>query len=66
MIQELIVDIVTGIVKVIKTTREALAADLREIANKIESGALIPDEAFEKAKATLADTKSARDRLPDG
>jgi hypothetical protein len=64
--QSLIVDIVTGLVKVIRTTREALAADLREIADKIEGGALVPDEAFAKAKVTLDKTRDAYDALPDG
>ena len=63
--QALIVDLVTALVKVIKITREALAADLEEIAGKIRGGALIPDAAFEKAKVTLGKTKGAYDRLPD-
>lgn len=63
--QALIVDIITGLVKVIKTTREALAADLEEIAGKIRGGALIPDKAFEKAKVTLDKTTNAYDNLPD-
>lgn len=62
--QALIVDIITALVKVAKTTREALAADLEEIAAKLRAGALIPDEAFAKGKATLSDTKDTRDNLP--
>ena len=63
--QSLIVDMITGVVKVIRTTREALAADLEEIAGKIRGGALIPDEAFAAAKVTLGKTKDAYDKLPD-
>lgn len=63
--QDLIVDIISGLVKVIKTSREALAADLEKIAEDLRAGKLIPDEAFEKAKATLDATQDARDKLPD-
>lgn len=63
--QALLVDIVTGIVRVIKTTREALAADLEEIAGQIRGGKLIPDKAFEAAKVTLGKTKDAYDKLSD-
>lgn len=62
---DLIVDIITGLVKFIRTSREALAADLEKIAADVRAGKLIPDEAFAKAKATLDATKSARDKLPD-
>lgn len=61
--QNLIVDIITGLVKVIKTNREALAADLREIADSIEAGELVPAAAFERAKTTLNETEAARGRL---
>lgn len=64
MLQEVIVDVITGIVKLVKTSREALAATLEEIADKVRNGALIPDAAFKRAKATRDETKSARDKLP--
>lgn len=62
---DLIVSIVTALVKVVNTTREALAADLRAIAEDIEGGGLIPDEAFERVKNLRDDTKDAYDSLPD-
>lgn len=44
--------------------REALAKKLEDIATGIRNGDLIPEEAFDRAKQTHADTKSARDKLP--
>ena len=63
--QELIVKAITGGLKIINTTREALAADLEEIARKVRARELIADGAFDTAKQTRDDTKDARDKLPD-
>lgn len=62
---DLIIEAITRGLKLVHKTREALAADLREIADKVENGALIPDEAFSKAVSTQAATKVAYDNLPD-
>lgn len=60
-----LVDMITVMVKITNTTREALAASLKEIATKIEAGALVPNDAFYFARKSLEETKDARDRLPD-
>lgn len=65
MIQELIVGAIKAGLTVFKMTREALAAELEEIAAKVRAGALIPEEAFEKAKATRDATQDAYDKLPE-
>lgn len=62
--EELIVKALTGIVRVIKTTRESLALELEQVAAKIRAGELIADDAFDKAKETRDATAAARDKLP--
>lgn len=62
--KELLISLIPQLLRVIATTREALAQDLREIADKISSGDLIPDKAFKKAKDDLEATKSVASKLP--
>jgi hypothetical protein len=54
----LITSIITGIAKVSKVTREALAQSLESMAKDVRSGGLIPD-------ALLANVESDGDRLRD-
>ena len=65
MITDLILALLPVALRSISATRAALAADLRELADSIEQGALIPDEAFAQAKEDLEHTKSVRDRIKD-
>lgn len=46
-------------------TRDSIARRLRQMADDVERGDLIPDEALEKAKATQGRIDSIRDSLPD-
>lgn len=63
--ETLIVTFLNALARAYELGREAFAAKLEDIAAGIRAGELIPDAAFERAKATHADTKSARDSLPD-
>lgn len=53
MLESLIVAVISAIAKSIDIGREAAAAKLEEIAAKIRSGALIPDDAFAQAQADV-------------
>ena len=66
MIQELIIGVIKAGIAVIQTTREAVAKDLREIADDLENGGVVPDEAFERAKTTRDATADAYNKLPKG
>lgn len=65
-LKELLVDLITAGVKVVNTSREALAKELHEIADEIDGGALIPDAALKKGQATLKKTEDAYGDLPPG
>ena len=47
-------------------TRDSIAKHLRKMADEVEAGDLIPDEALAKAKATQGRIDDIRSRLPPG
>lgn len=61
----LITSLITGIARITKVTREALAKSLEEMAADVRSGALIPDELLEKVEADGKRLDKIRDGLPD-
>ena len=63
--EALIIPFLEALVHVARMSREAFAAKLEEMAQDIRDGKLIPEEAFQRAKATHEATLSARDKLPD-
>ena len=50
MLKNLIVGILEGIARVVRSGREAFGKTVEEIGQDIRKGALIPDEAFNRAK----------------
>jgi len=64
-ITTLITSIITGIAKVTKVTREALAKSLEEMAADVRKGGLIPDELLAKAKSDGKRLEDIRGGLPD-
>ena len=64
-ITTLITSIITGIAKVAKVTREALAKSLEQMAADVRSGGLIPDELLAKAQADGDRLRDVRGNLPD-
>jgi len=65
MIQEVIVSILSGLVRVFNVTRDSLAKNLEEIAADVRSGKLIPQETFDRAKADKSKVDDAYNNLPD-
>ncbi len=61
----LITSIITGIAKVTKVTREALAQSLEGMAKDVRSGGLIPDALLDKVEADGDRLRDIRDGLPD-
>ena len=61
----LITSIITGIAKVTKVTREALAMSLEQMAVGVRNGDIIPDELLEQVEADADRLDSIRDGLPD-
>ena len=61
----IITSVITGIAKVTKVTREALAKSLEEMAADVRSGGLIPDELLAKVEADADRLDNIRDGLPD-
>jgi len=64
-ITTLITSIITGIAKVTKVTREALAKSLEDMAADVRKGGLIPDELLAKVEADNDRLNDIRDNLPD-
>lgn len=64
-ITTLITSIITGIAKVTKVTREALAKSLEQMAADVRSGKLIPDELLAKVEADGKRLDDIRGDLPD-
>jgi len=61
----IITSVITGLVKVAKVTREALAKSLEEMAADVRAGGLIPDELLAKVEADGDRLDNVRDGLPD-
>lgn len=61
----IITSVISGIVKVTKVTREALAKSLEEMAADVRSGGLIPDELLAKVEADGDRLDNLRNSLPD-
>lgn len=61
----LITSLITGIAKVTKVTREALAKSLEQMASDVRSGKLIPDELLAKAEADGDRLRDIRGNLKD-
>jgi len=60
----LLTSIITGIAKVTKVTREALAKSLEEMAADVRKGGLIPDELLAKAESDGKRLEDIRNNLP--
>ena len=63
-ITTLITSLITGIARVSKVTREALAKSLEEMAKDVRSGALIPDELLAQVESDSERLSRIRDGLP--
>ena len=61
----IITSVITGIAKVTKVTREALAKSLEEMASDVRDGGLIPEELLAKVEADGERLDKVRDGLPD-
>ncbi len=61
----LITSVITGIAKVSKVTREALAKSLESMAKDVRSGALIPDALLAKVEADGDRLDDMRENLPE-
>jgi hypothetical protein len=61
----LITSILTGLAKVTKVTRAALAKSLEQMAADVRAGGLIPDELLEQVEEDADRLDSIRDNLPD-
>jgi len=61
----IITSVITGIAKVSKVSREALAKSLAEMAEDVRNGALIPDDLLEKVEADGDRLDDVRNNLPD-
>ncbi|KKK97547.1 hypothetical protein LCGC14_2651670 [marine sediment metagenome] len=61
----IITSVITGIAKVTKVTREALAKSLDEMARDVRDGGLIPEELLAKVEADGERLDKVRDGLPD-
>lgn len=61
----LITSILTGLARVTKVTREALAQSLEQMAADVRAGGLIPDELLAKVEEDGDRIDSIRDRLPE-
>lgn len=61
----IITSVITGLAKVAKVTREALAKSLEEMAADVRAGGLIPDELLAKVEADGDRLDNVRDGLPD-
>jgi hypothetical protein len=61
----LITSIITGIARVSKVTREALAQSLEGMAEDVRKGGLIPDGLLAKVEADGDRLRNVRDQLPD-
>jgi hypothetical protein len=64
-ITTLITSILTGIAKVAKVTREALAKSLEQMAADVRAGGLIPDELLAKVEEDGNRLDDIRGNLPD-
>lgn len=64
-ITTLITSLITGIARVSKVTREALAKSLEEMAKDVRNGALIPDELLAKVESDVDRLNSIRNNLPE-
>lgn len=64
-ITTLITSIITGIARVTKITRAALAKSLEEMAADVRAGGLIPDELLAKVEADGDRLENVRGNLPD-
>jgi hypothetical protein len=65
VIREILVPVIEGIAKAISTSREALAAELEEIAKGVRDGKLIANEAFTRAKHSVDRIREVKEGLPD-
>jgi len=64
-ITTLITSLITGIARVTKVTREALAKSLEQMASDVRNGKLIPDELLAKSEADGKRLDDVRGNLPD-
>lgn len=64
-ITTLITSLITGIARVTKVTREALAKSLEQMASDVRNGKLIPDELLAKSEADGNRLDDVRGNLPD-
>ena len=61
----IITSVITGLAKVAKVTREALAKSLEEMAADVRAGGLIPDELLAQVEEDAERLDDVRDGLPD-
>ena len=61
----IITSVITGIARVAKVSREALAKGLEEMAADVRAGGLIPDELLAKVEADGDKLDNVRDSLPE-
>lgn len=61
----IITSVLTGIARVAKVSREALAKSLEQMAADVRAGGLIPDELLEKVEDDADRLDNIRDNLPD-
>lgn len=61
----LITSVITGIAKVAKVTREALAKSLEQMAADVRAGKLIPDELLAQVEDDAKRLDDIRNNLPD-
>ena len=57
--------VITGIAKVAKVTREALAKSLEQMAADVRAGKLIPDELLAQVEDDAKRLDDIRNNLPD-
>lgn len=56
----------TALDKLADLSREAIAAAMRDVADKVERGDIVSDEALAQAKAATARLRDLIDRAPKG
>ena len=61
----IITSVITGLAKVTKVTREALAKSLEDMAADVRSGKLLPTELIDKVEADSNRLDDIRGNLPD-
>jgi hypothetical protein len=62
----IITSVITGLAKVTKVTREALAKSLEDMASDVRAGKLIPNELLAQVEEDSNRLDDIRRNLPDG